>query len=408
MQISFPRTLGQEASKERLRQALVRGRFPHALLVHGQSGLGQHALLLDLAQILVCEHPETRPCGACVGCRGFVAQSLENILYLMPLVSKEKRSEAADRETREDDGGESLESGQIDELFERLQALYASPYGFSCPDKAAVTVGQARHLISRLGYAEGGGRPRPVIVPYFEALNPAAANALLKTLEEPPANVYFLIASDRRDSLLPTLWSRCMHLGLPPLPPEEFRRAAESLVRGAGLEPIPRLEPFAEGSPGIYLGLVENGGEELLEEALRFLSATSDWRVFADYASELPGGAEGLARTARLLHFLLRMARAHQVLRARHPGAPSGVAEGFRWTAAALAAEGWDDSLTAWLGPFEDIADPAAFVSFLESAHHAVLGYARPQMALLGGFLDYERHVARSAAAMATHGMAAA
>lgn len=395
MKTGFPRTFGQEEAKERLRQALDRGRFPHALLVHGEAGLGQHALLLDLAQILVCEDDANRPCGACSSCRAFAAQSLGNVLYLMPLVKKERRSEAAEGE-RDENQEESLESGQLDELLERIQALYASPYAFVCPDKAMVTVGQTRHLISRLGYAEAGGRPRPVIVPCFEALNPAAANALLKTLEEPPAGVYFLIGSENRAVLLPTLWSRCMHLGLAPLSPEEFHRAAQFLAREAGHNPVSRLEPFAEGSPGTWIGLLEHGGEELLEEALRLLSATSDWRMFAEYATELPSGAEGLARAARLLHFLLRMLRAHQTLKARHPGASRGSADGYRWTAAALEAEGWDTSLAAYLGPCEDLADAGAFAECVEAAHQAVLGYSKPQMALLGAFLDYEAKVARA------------
>src|SRR4051812_32392991 len=113
MQFTFQRTFGQNEAKERLSQALAQGRFPHALLVHGEPGLGQHALLLDLAQILSCESAETRPCGKCFPCRAFQAASLEYIHYLIPLVKKEK---AADRERDAENGEESLASAQIEEL----------------------------------------------------------------------------------------------------------------------------------------------------------------------------------------------------------------------------------------------------------------------------------------------------
>ena len=313
MNFDFPRTLGQEDARERLSQALGQSRFPHALLVHGEPGLGQHALLLDLAHILSCEDKTRRPCGACHSCKAFANNSLDNVLYLMPLAKKAKGGD-------EDDPSEGLDSALVDELLEKIQALYANPYGFSCEDKALVTVSQTRALIARLGYAENRQKSRMVIVPYFEALNPSAANSLLKILEEPPADVYFLIGSENRALLLPTLLSRCLLLGLSPLTPAAFRAAVDLLSARAGAPVIPALLPFAEGSPGVYLELVQDGGAELLEEGLRFLSATSgsplpDWRVFADYTGQGPAAA-GLEETLKLLHFLLRMVRVHESLKA--------------------------------------------------------------------------------------------
>lgn len=382
MQFNFPRTLGQEDAKKRLSQALASGRFPHALLVHGEPGLGQHALLLDLAQILSCEDAAVKPCGACFPCRAFDASALETLHHLIPITKKDR---AADADGDEEDGPES---GQIDELGESIALWHANPYGYSVSEKAMVRRSQARELIGRLRFSEGGERVRIVLVPWLESLNPETANSLLKTLEEPPANVYFLISSDHRSGLMQTLLSRCLHLGLPPLAAAEFRRAAETLSSRAGKPLAARLLPFAEGSPGAYVELLENDGEELLEEALRFLSAVSDWRVFADYAAEAPPGAEGLERTARLLHFLLRMLRAHQLLKATtsSPAAravPAGMA-------AALERMGWDASLAAYLGAFDEVADLQAFAVFLESAHRAVREYSKPSIALVGLFLEYE------------------
>jgi DNA polymerase III delta prime subunit len=389
MHFDFPRTLGQDDAKTRLSLALASARFPHALLVHGEPGLGQHALLLDIAQILSCEaasDSEKKPCGTCFPCRGFDASALETLHHLIPITKKDRASDG------DDDEEAGPESGQIDELGESISSWHARPYGYDVPEKAIVRMSQARELIGRLRYSEGGGRARVVLVPWLESLTPETANALLKTLEEPPANVYFLIASDHRSGLMQTLLSRCLHLSLSPLAPADFRRAAETLSTRLGKPLAARLLPFAEGSPGVYVDLLENDGEELLEEALRFLSATSDWRVFADFAAETSPGAEGMEQTARLLHFLLRMLRAYQLLKAtatNAAGASLSIPE-------ALTQMGWEPSLAAYLGAFDTVVDLQAFAVFLEDAYRAIRAYSKPSIALVGLFLEYEAKASRN------------
>src|SRR5690606_24441994 len=113
------------------------------------------------------------------------------------------------------------------------------------------------------------------------------------------------------------------------------------------------------------------------------------WRIFADYAAGLEGGAEGLEQASRLLAFLLRMLRAAVALRARHGGGGAEASGGYRWTAKALEAEGWDASLAPYLGTFEGL-DLRAFSIFLSEAHRAVREYSKPSIALTGLFLEYE------------------
>lgn len=404
MKFDFPRTFGQDDVKDRLARGLASGRFPHALLVHGEPGLGQHALLLDIARILSCEGTEHKPCGTCFPCRGFDASALETLHYLIPVTRHDKPK------TGEGEGeDEGPEAGQIDELAEGIAAWHAAPYAYGMPEKAMVRMSQVRELLGRLRYAEAEGRVRVVLVPWLEALHEETSNALLKTLEEPPRHVYFLIASEHHAGLRQTLLSRCVQLGLSPLPADAFQAAAVTLARQAGFEPSPLLLPFAERAPGVYVALLAQGGERLLEDAQRFLvAAAADWRVFVDHVSDWPSGGEGMGHATRLLHFLLRMLRAHQVLRAQAPAAASGddgtpgdrmrgVADGYRWTAAALARAGWDEALVAPLGAFEDVADVHAFAAFLEEAHRAVRDYSKPSMALTGLFLEYEAKAARVA-----------
>ena len=71
MDFAFNRTLGLTEAKASLAQAISSGKFPHALLIHGPEGVGQNPMLLDLADILLCEEESgTRPCGKCAGCLG--------------------------------------------------------------------------------------------------------------------------------------------------------------------------------------------------------------------------------------------------------------------------------------------------------------------------------------------------
>ncbi len=404
MNFEFARTFGQEDAKTRLAQAFASGRFPHALLVHGEPGLGQHALLLDIAQILSCEGAAHKPCGTCFPCRGFSASSLETLQYLIPVVKRDKAKRETEVVGEGPDDEDGPEAGQLEELGESIASWHANPYAYGVSQKAMVRMSQVRDLLGRLRYAESGARARLVLVPWLESLNEETGNALLKTLEEPPENVYFLIASDHRSGLMQTLLSRCLHLGLSPLPAEEFHEAATTLARRAGLAPSPLLLPFAEGSPGAYFSLLEQDGERLLEDAQRFLvAAVSDWRVFVDHVSDWPSGGEGMEHAARLLSFVLRMLRAHQVLRAGAPGLQGeegaemrGVGDGYRWTAAALARAGWDEGLVAPLGALEDIADLQAFAHFLEEAYRAIRDYAKPSIALTGLFLEYEAKAARA------------
>ena len=203
MQINFQRTFGQDEAKESLRQALSGKRFPHALLIHGEPGLGQHALMLDLAQILSCESDQVRPCGRCFSCRAFHKASLESVHYLIPLLKKEKAGEKSPEGDEEEikSAFTELSPAQIDELAGLIKEWHAQPYGFGVSEKSMVRVPQAREMMGRLSYSGDRGRNRIILVPYLEALNSSAANALLKTLEEPASDVYFIIGSENRTNL---------------------------------------------------------------------------------------------------------------------------------------------------------------------------------------------------------------
>ena len=202
---------------EALRQRA--GRLPHALLIHGPRGIGKAALAEHIARFLLCEAADGRPCGRCEGCRWFAAGSHPDFRRLEP--------EALAAEPPVD----LAEDGEA-------PARRAKP-------SLDIKVEQVRELAGFLGVGSHRGRARVALVHPAEDMNPNAANALLKALEEPPAGAVFLLVSHRADRLLPTIRSRCVAVAVPLPPPE----AALAWLSGQGVPKADRWLAYAGGAP---------------------------------------------------------------------------------------------------------------------------------------------------------------
>jgi DNA polymerase-3 subunit delta' len=191
-------------------------------------------------------------------------------------------------------------------------------------------VDEVRRLKSFLGLTAAEGTWRVVIVDTADELNLNAANALLKSLEEPPVRALFLLIASEPSRLLPTIRSRCRRLDLAPLTGEALRKATESALSAAGMElpdaqRWPLLERLAEGSVRRALQLADSGGLELYERIESLLAALPqvDWpavHTLVDQLSSPPTEQrfEGLLRSAPL-DLLARLVRARA---AGHGAAP--------------------------------------------------------------------------------------
>ncbi|MEX3605980.1 MAG: DNA polymerase III subunit delta' [Burkholderia sp.] len=162
----------------------LRAAWPHALLLHGQAGIGKLHFAQHLAQGFLCESPLPRddnPCGKCTACTWFEQGNHPDYRIVLPEGLAGEVSGAA-----ADEGGKKTRT----------------------PSKE-IKIEQVRGLLDFVGVSSHRGGARVVVLYSAEALNVAAANALLKTLEEPPSGVLFLLVSARLDRLLPTIISRC-------------------------------------------------------------------------------------------------------------------------------------------------------------------------------------------------------
>lgn len=136
---------------------------------------------------------------------------------------------------------------------------------------ASISVDEVRRLKNFLSLSAEEGSRRVVIVDSADELNVNAANALLKSLEEPPPKTLFLIIASAPGRLLPTIRSRCRLLPLAPLASDDLRLAANAARAAADLPPIPdqdiaALETIAAGSVRQLLALQDRGGLALQEK----------------------------------------------------------------------------------------------------------------------------------------------
>lgn len=167
--------IGHGWAVELLGRDLAAGRLRHAYLFTGPEGIGKRTLAAAFARALLCE-AANRPCGACRACRLAARNAHPDLLTVAPVVSGKKV---------------------------RAEKIQIEP---------------VRQLIYDLTLKPVEARRRVALLLNFDAANPQAMNALLKTLEEPPGEAVLLVTAESSAALLPTIVSRCEVLELRPLP----------------------------------------------------------------------------------------------------------------------------------------------------------------------------------------------
>jgi len=240
-------------------------RLPHALLFLGPQGVGKRLTADAAAAAILCARPvDAEPCGNCPSCRSLQAGSHPNLHYLEP----EKRGKAA-------------------------------------PVIRIETVRELQMELARTPSIVSEGRV--VIIDGADRMNEAAANCLLKTLEEPGRQVVFLLLASARAALLDTIVSRCLLVPFGPMTDHDIIQVLTE--RGIAANEAETLAAIAGGSAGRALSLYEDGALERRGDVLRILAALPTFRqedVWAEgkRLSALP--SEELAEWLRFLRLALR------------------------------------------------------------------------------------------------------
>ena len=240
--MSFQQILGQDAAIGTLRRALGAGRVHHAYRFEGPDGVGKERAAFALAQALVCEATDGRRegCGSCSACRRAVALSTaEPRVPLHP-----------------------------DVLIVERNLYPAGAIGNKSDEAKNISVNQVRRVvISRLAFLPHEGRGRLIIVRRAEELSVSAANALLKTLEEPPAGTHFVLLTSRGRELIDTIRSRTLLVRFAPLGESVIRQILGAL--GVSAEAMSLAIELCAGSAQAALESADPAASEQRSDSSR-------------------------------------------------------------------------------------------------------------------------------------------
>lgn len=230
-------------------------RLPHALLLSGPHGLGKLAFAQALAARLLCESPsdgvELTACGACCACNWLASGNHPDFRLVQP---EDEESEPANEE-----GSSGNSSGE---------KPARSATATSRQQDGVIRIGQIRALEDFVFVGSHRQGSRVAIIAPAEGMNPAAANSLLKILEEPPSSVYFILVSSSWRRLLPTIRSRCRNISFDR--PDAF--LAERWLETQGIQSAGELLRLAGGAPLVAAEWAEQGRMESYRKAVAALA----------------------------------------------------------------------------------------------------------------------------------------
>ena len=226
MELQWNSLSGHEKQLLQLRKMLQEHRLPHAVLFSGPEGVGKRLVAETLAAALLCAR-ENAPCGQCASCRALLQEQHPDYYLLEP-----------------ESSGKSARTIRIEQLRTMQSEIARLPLLSEC---------------------------RVVLIDDADCMNEPAENSLLKTLEEPTGQVYFLLVTHAKSSLLDTIRSRCMPMHFGMLSHEEIQSALQK--RGVADEQAQELAMLADGSLGHAIRLLNENGLPLRNDALSSLEA---------------------------------------------------------------------------------------------------------------------------------------
>lgn len=240
----FKEIIGHEQIIQNMKNAILYHKISHAYILSGEDGMGKMMLAKAFAMTLLCEKGNTEPCMQCKSCRQFLSGNHPDVVY----VTHEKPNSI----------------GVDDIRFKLNEDIQIKPY--SSPYKV-------------------------YIVDEAELMTEQAQNALLKTIEEPPAYGMILLLTSNEKRLLPTILSRCVTFSLRPLPDQKLK---DHLMAQYGIaeEQADLYAAFARGNLGKAISMVSSESFRILyDEVLHLLKHVSEMEIgeLLDYIKKLVG-----------------------------------------------------------------------------------------------------------------------
>ncbi len=206
-------------------------RLAHAYLFTGEKGVGKKTFARMLAKAILCQGEGEKPCGICRSCKRFEAGTHSNAFFPAPPAKKN-----------------------------------------------SIGVDDLRQMLDELSKASLEGGKRVIVINDADKMTPASQNCLLKTLEEAPEGVHFLLVTDAERAILPTIRSRCRVMRMPGWSNERMMQALSA--HGIEKERAGELAQLSEGSIGKALKMHQDESywknRELVQKSFLRISTMAD------------------------------------------------------------------------------------------------------------------------------------
>ena len=191
--------------KDQLDDLYHSNRVPHALLLNGREGSGHFQFGLYLAKLLLCKNTNQSFCGECSSCKKSDSFQHPDLHFSFPIhLSKTNHSEKSDDQRQ-----------TFIEMLIKYKCIGKSTWYSLMGNEnkqGVIGVKESQEVLKKLSLKSYEGGAKVLIMWLPEMMNVQSANKLLKLIEEPPAKTFFILISDNKEKLLPTISSRLQHI----------------------------------------------------------------------------------------------------------------------------------------------------------------------------------------------------
>ncbi len=240
--MKFNKVIGQKEIKEYLIDTVKQNKISHALLLYGAHGTGKIALAIAFAQYLSCtDRLDYDSCGTCKSCKKYEKLIHPDLHFVFPVISASGKKSISD--TYIQNWRELILTDPYFSLNEWLGIIANEN------KQASIFAEESSEIIKKLNLKTFESDFKCMIIWLPEKMNTSCANKLLKILEEPPDSTVFMLVSDDRQAILPTILSRTQALKIPGIDNESMISA---LSNEFDLEPE-RLNDICKLSRGSFL-----------------------------------------------------------------------------------------------------------------------------------------------------------
>ncbi|MFA3781906.1 ATP-binding protein [Melioribacteraceae bacterium 4301-Me] len=273
MQDFFNEIVNQNTAKNILQSIYNSGRVPHAFLFFGPEGVGKFNTAIQFAKILN-SNTNTKNADAVISKINSFFEPYVKLVMPLP----RGKNETGDDSPTEKLSDDVLETINL-ELQKKRDNLY---HKITIENANSIKINSIRDIKRFIAFNYADVNKRIIIILEAHLMNEEAQNALLKSLEEPPEGIVFILLTSDKNKLLPTILSRCWQVDFEPLQPNDIEIILQKFFK-IDRQISTHVSKFADGSVYKALQLIENDFEKLLETTIQILRYSLGKRYFTAY-----------------------------------------------------------------------------------------------------------------------------